>query len=117
MYKFLITGGRDYADYNFVAHILNSAKAHFKDNMAICQGGAKGADALAKLWAQRNGVPCFQCDSNWNFYGKRAGMLRNQWMLDFFKPDYVLAFPGGRGTAGMVEIAKKANVTVHQYGN
>ncbi len=33
-------------------------------------------------------------------------------MLDEGKPDIVLAFPGGKGTANMVRQAKKAEITV-----
>jgi hypothetical protein len=33
-------------------------------------------------------------------------------MIDEGKPDLVVAFPGGRGTADMVKRAKKANVEV-----
>lgn len=31
-------------------------------------------------------------------YGKAAGAIRNQQMLDEGKPDLVVAFKGGRGT-------------------
>lgn len=33
-------------------------------------------------------------------------------MLNHGKPDVVVAFPGGRGTAMMIDIAKKGNVEV-----
>jgi hypothetical protein len=33
-------------------------------------------------------------------------------MLDVGKPDLVIAFPGGNGTAHMVGIAKAAGITV-----
>lgn len=46
--------------------------------------------------------------------GKAAGPIRNQRMLDDGKPDRVLAFPGGRGTANMVKLAKAAGVPVHE---
>lgn len=44
--------------------------------------------------------------------GKAAGPIRNQRMLDEGKPDLVVAFPGGRGTADMVRRAKAAGVPV-----
>ena len=47
---------------------------------------------------------------DWKKYGKKAGPLRNQQMLEEGKPDLVVAFPGGNGTADMVRRAKKANI-------
>lgn len=44
---------------------------------------------------------------------KAAGHIRNKQMLDT-GIDVVIAFPGGRGTANMVKIAKEANVQVWQ---
>jgi hypothetical protein len=41
-----------------------------------------------------------------------AGPIRNQRMLVEGKPDLVVAFPGGKGTAGMVTLARNAGVDV-----
>jgi hypothetical protein len=38
--------------------------------------------------------------------------MRNQAMLDYGKPDLVVAFPGGKGTADMVRRARVAGVKV-----
>jgi hypothetical protein len=38
-------------------------------------------------------------------FGRSGGPKRNQQMLEEGKPDLVLAFPGGRGTADMVRRA------------
>jgi hypothetical protein len=46
--------------------------------------------------------------------GKAAGPIRNQRMIDEGKPDLVIAFPGGRGTADMVSRAKKAGIPVQE---
>jgi hypothetical protein len=42
----------------------------------------------------------------------KAGPIRKQQMLDEGKPDLVVAFPGGRGTAHMVRIARAAGIEV-----
>jgi UDP-N-acetylmuramoylalanine-D-glutamate ligase len=52
--------------------------------------------------------------ADWKLHGKSAGHIRNQQMLDESKPDIVIAFPGGRGTANMIKRAKKAGVEVFQ---
>lgn len=53
--------------------------------------------------------------ADWDKYGKRAGYLRNVQMLDEGKPDLVVAFPGGKGTAMMVKLAKERGVRVIEY--
>ena len=45
-------------------------------------------------------------------YGKAAGPIRNQQMLDEGKPDVVIAFPGASGTADMINRAGLTNVPV-----
>ena len=39
-------------------------------------------------------------------HGNAAGPIRNQRMLDHGKPDIVVAFPGGSGTADMVKLSR-----------
>ena len=44
--------------------------------------------------------------------GKAAGPERNRRMLDTFKPDGVIAFPGGRGTADCCRAADERAIPV-----
>lgn len=78
----------------------------------LAQGGATGADAVARVWAHKNRVPVRTYEADWQAHDKAAGPMRNQRMLDEFKPDAVIAFPGGKGTADMVRRAKAAGVRV-----
>ena len=59
-----------------------------------------------------NDVPCRVYPADWKANAKAAGPIRNAEMLADFKPDTVIAFPGGRGTADMVRKAKAAGVRV-----
>ena len=81
-----------------------------KDGMVVIQGGAAGADSLARSWAAHSGVVCLTFKANWKAHGKGAGPQRNQRMLDEGRPELVVAFRGGRGTIDMVRRASKANV-------
>lgn len=76
----------------------------------VIAGGAKGADTAAIDWATWNWISFKEYPADWDKYGKSAGYIRNKQMLDEGKPDLVVAFPGGKGTAMMVDIAKKAGV-------
>lgn len=78
----------------------------------IIQGGAGGADFLAKHWAMAyGGMPVEEYKADWG-QGRSAGPRRNAIMLKEGKPDLVVAFEGGKGTADMIRRAKRANVTV-----
>ena len=41
-------------------------------------------------------------------------MIRNRRMLEEGRPDLVIAFPGGKGTANMVRIALQAGIQVRE---
>ena len=78
----------------------------------IVQGGANGADTLARNWAKSHGLKVETERAEWKRYLGAAGPIRNQVMLDKYKPDFVVAFPGGRGTADMVKKAREDGVDV-----
>ena len=73
----------------------------------IVQGGAKGADFLAKVYCHEYGFKCIEYPADWKKYGKGAGHIRNQQMLDKENPDIVIAFQGGRGTEDMIKRASE----------
>jgi hypothetical protein len=61
-----------------------------------------------------NGIHEEGYPANWDRDGKSAGRMRNVHMLRSGKPDGVVAFPGGDGTAHMIAIAERARVPVWQ---
>jgi SLOG family YspA-like protein len=83
-------------------------------NVVIITGGASGVDSTATDWAAVNWCQFKEYKADWKKHGRAAGPIRNQRMLDEGKPDLVVAFPGGRGTADMVKRAKAAGVPVHE---
>jgi hypothetical protein len=105
--RVLVCGGRDYLNVAKVWDTLDQIHAGEGGGVSLLiEGGATGADRLGRTWAQRRGVSLRTFNANWTKHGKAAGPIRNQRMLDEGKPDVVLAFPGGRGTADMVARAK-----------
>lgn len=50
-------------------------------------------------------------------YNAKAGPDRNQRMIDEGRPDLVVAFPGGRGTADMIRRATEAGIEVFRIGS
>lgn len=98
----LVCGGRNYNDRYAVDSALSSLHASYPIT-AIVQGEAPGADRRGKEWAMSNGIPLIGIPAQWGAYGNRkAGPVRNMWMLQFVAVGYCVAFPGGSGTADMV---------------
>lgn len=73
---------------------------------------ASGADWLGYIYAQEHHIPVLKFPANWALYGKSAGFIRNIQMLDEAKPELVVAFPGGAGTAHTVREAKLRKIPV-----
>ena len=111
-FRVLVCGGRDYSDKKRVFKELD-ALADVHDDLVIIEGGARGADAFAKYWAiDHPPVVLIHVPADWKGHGQSAGMLRNIKMLALYKPDLVLAFPGGKGTAHMVRHARLNKIEV-----
>lgn len=110
--RVLVCGGRDYYDRAFLWGYLDHLGP--PEVSAIISGMATGADTLAARWGKQLGIPVYEFHADWNKHKRAAGPIRNQRMLDEGKPDLVIAFPGGRGTADMVRRARAAGVRVEE---
>lgn len=113
--KILVCGGRDFCDRDLMSRTLAPYKPRHINSPSehkIIQGGARGADRMAREWAETFRVPYREFPANWDRDGKAAGPIRNQRMIDEGKPDLVIAFPGGSGTADMVRRARRAKIRV-----
>jgi ABC-type hemin transport system substrate-binding protein len=115
--KLLVCGGREYADkehlHEFLTDlILNEMReGKLHGQPILIHGDARGADRLAHGYGVENSMNVVRVPALWDVHGNKAGALRNFAMLEL-KPDIVVAFPGGAGTAHMVRIAKQAGVRV-----
>jgi hypothetical protein len=110
--RVLVCGGRDFDNEPRLAKVLSDFHyMHELCPITIVHGAARGADNMAARWAYDNKVPTESHPADWTTHGKAAGIIRNKEMLDS-GIDYVIAFPGGRGTAHMKRIAEQAGVPV-----
>jgi len=113
MLTVVVTGGRDYADREVVFKTLDKLHAAHHVTLLV-EGGASGADALASAWARERKVPTKRVKADWDRHGNAAGPIRNKQMLERFKPDVVVAFEGGAGTADCVE--QSVTRGIHCFG-
>jgi YspA, cpYpsA-related SLOG family len=110
MMRVLVCGGRDFSDGPKLVSTLHSL--FLMPNDVIIHGNAPGADWMANAWAREHDIAVRVFPADWKKYGRAAGPIRNQQMLDEGKPHLVIAFPGGKGTADMVARAKRAGIEV-----
>jgi hypothetical protein len=109
--RILVCGGRDYNDQKKFNAVM---KEYDRVITTLISGRAKGADSLAEDWAARHMVNAEIYPADWRRYGRSAGYQRNLRMRDEGKPDLVIAFPGGRGTAMMIKLAEEKGIKVRR---
>ena len=110
--RVLICGGRDPSP-EICDAVWNWVMERCEPGDVVIHGAAHGVDEQAMIAAQTlPGVKHLPFQANWAAHGRAAGPIRNRRMLEEGKPDLVVAFPGGQGTADMVRQAEKAGVPV-----
>lgn len=112
----LVCGGRSFHNYAAVEKWLDMLNAIHKFSLVI-HGNAPGADFQADVWAHKRHIDVRRFPADWERYrrpsGKNpAGAFSNGQMLREGKPQLVIAFPGGSGTADMKRQAGTHNVPV-----
>ena len=113
-------GGRDLAwsHQRIAAELL--ARTGGRPVHLLLHGGARGADAAIGRAAQQLGWASLVMPAQWQLHGRAAGPIRNRELLEqaiaraeaHSSPGYqasvlVVAFPGGTGTASLVQQARR----------
>lgn len=112
----VVCGDRNWKRTDIIERELRKLPA----DTLIIHGAARGADTLGKFVAERIGLKVINdgkgFPADWKRYGKAAGPIRNQQMIDEGKPDLVLAFHENinesRGTKDMVARARGIGIKV-----
>lgn len=89
------------------------------ESIEIISGGAKGADTLAIKFAKEYNLNYKIMNADWDKYGKRAGILRNNEMLTYAisNPNNIailISFWNGtsKGTKHMIDISNDKGIIV-----
>lgn len=112
----LICGGRNFIDERIFNGAMGDLIRMKGCPRKIIHGAAPGADTLADQWADRMAISRHRFPAQWDKHGRAAGPIRNQTMLDKGRPHFVVAFPGGSGTADMVRRAREAGLRMVEVG-
>ena len=118
-YRVLITGSRNWTDEKKIERAIQaSTLGRSKSRTVVVHGAAKGADRIAGAIAEEMGLHVEAYPADWDMYGKSAGPIRNQQMVEL-GADVCLAFPLGesRGTRHCMQAAEKAGIEVINYGD
>jgi hypothetical protein len=114
MTNIVVCGSRNWTNIDLIKEqILRIVETSLE--ITIWQGGATGADSIARRIAEDEGIDCVTVHANWKKYGKAAGPMRNAKMLELAKPSILLSFPknGSKGTADMINRANKFPGSIH----
>lgn len=98
--RILVTGGRYFQDWQQMCRVLDDLKP-----TVIIQGGARGADMMARQYANSRKIPRITYDYL-SYLGRAGGPARNSFMVKDSRADLCVAFPGGDGTKDCVTKAK-----------
>lgn len=120
-----VTGGRDYSNSTLINVVLSKLHWEWKFTDFV-NGYASGADRLCRIWAAENNLVIHDYVARWNDlnvpgavirtrvdgtqYNAKAGLDRNQIMVDKGNIDLLVKFPGNAGTEDMLKRAKAANI-------
>lgn len=83
----------------------------------VVHGGCKGVDLYAAELARQQKIESVEFKADWDSFGKAAGPLRNEKMLNEMKPDVVFAYHPdikfSKGTKDMMDRAWKRKIPVY----
>lgn len=100
-----IVGSRHFPDLDLVrAHVQS-----LPSNAVIVSGGASGVDTVAVEEAKLLGLGTIVYKADWKAFGRRAGAIRNQLIVD--SATSIVAFwdNESKGTKITIDMATKAN--------
>src|SRR3989442_4834179 len=112
--RVLVCGSRAWTDYDAILRRLAQME---EGRPTIVDGAAGGADTMADRAAKTLNLTIERYPADWATYGKRAGFIRNEQMLDI-GVGLVIAFWDGqsRGTQHTIESATRRGIPVEVIG-
>ena len=98
---------------------IRALKEKFKERLVVLTGGASGVDTYAMQAAQELGIPLRTSRPDYQKYGKRAPLIRDEQMVDH--AHHVIGFWNGvsSGTGHTLKYAREMRVSheVHYVNN
>jgi predicted Rossmann fold nucleotide-binding protein DprA/Smf involved in DNA uptake len=105
--RYGVIGGRTFIDFELMKSTLDK---HFISE--VVSGGAKGADTLAREYANLRNIKLTEFYPDYVRYGKKAPFVRNKLIVN--ASDVIVAFWDGKstGTNHSIEYARSKKIKV-----
>lgn len=108
--KTIIAGSRNIDEYRA---ILDAVEASGFSITEVVSGGARGIDTLGERYAQEKGIPVKVFPADWESYGRKAGIVRNQEMANYAEALIAIWDGNSPGTYNMIAEAQARNLKVY----
>lgn len=111
MPRVLVTGSRDWENRDAIRQAFLGYDSVPEETLLVSGACPTGADAIAEEIAAELGWSIERHPANWNFYGKRAGFVRNSEMVKA-GADVCFAFirNESKGASMTASLAEKADI-------
>lgn len=113
--KCIVAGSRWFTNYEFVESKLESLFSNIDwhtNPIEIVSGTCRGVDRLGERFAEERGWHYVRFPADWDKHGKAAGPIRNEEMAKYADTCVVFTGDGDRGSASMIDMAKKHNLSL-----
>jgi hypothetical protein len=109
----MVSGCRHYTAYwQFAKRMDALLKDLDRDKVVIIEGGARGTDYLAYLYARRRKLMHATYEADWDEFGKSAGFIRNAEMMEVARFGAAFWDGSSKGTKHVVQNATKYDVSL-----
>lgn len=114
--RLIIAGTRTiHPDFGVLDQETRSIEAALGKHITVVLcGGARGADAAGKRWAEARGIKVEMWNADWERFGMRAGHMRNEQMANHADALLLLWDGESRGSKSMLRYATKKGLRVRQ---
>ena len=108
--KIIIAGSRTFHNYAMLSSVMDELLAENAAPVEIVCGEAKGADLLGRRYATERKYEIRSFPAKWNIYGRGAGMIRNQQMINYGNELVAFWYGHSVGTRNIIQLAKEKDI-------
>lgn len=112
--KLIIAGSRGFNNYStLIEYALEFIEKNLKNNetVTIVSGTARGADQMGERLAREHKFPLVLMPADWDTFGRRAGVVRNEEMAKVATHCIVFWDGESPGTKHMIAMCKRYKLT------
>lgn len=114
-FRVIIAGTRSFTDYALLERYCNTVlynKQMTGEKIIILSGHCRGVDVLGERYANSKGYQVELYPAEWERYGKRAGIIRNEIMVQ--RAEALIAIWDGQshGTQNIIKLAERYGLKI-----